>query len=137
MKPILTNHRVDQILAYPARATHDEIEALAREVAGHRAATNTVVETRRRDEIPAEGDLVEVEWEGTRRKRAIYVRELRTGAHSVRIERVDAKLRPTGHFGSPRTLAKAAILSVLVRRPGLHPWHDHHGDGPCAACVRL
>lgn len=63
------------------------------------------------------GDIVEIRWEGSVTKRAKFVRVARTGSYVVRVERVDAKGKPVGEWGSERNLPPQDILRVLERAP--------------------
>lgn len=59
------------------------------------------------------GSLVEIQWEPTTTKRAVFQRFTRTGMVIVRVERVDRSGQGTGEYGAPRTIAAADVLRVL------------------------
>lgn len=67
---------------------------------------------------PRDGDVVEIRWNPTTTKRALFGRWRKTGCAIVRVERVDVKGNPRGVFGSERDVDGCDVLRVLQRKGG-------------------
>lgn len=66
--------------------------------------------------IAEPGDLVEIYWDGTKTKRAIFVKYTRTGTIVVRLEGVDRKWQPTGVFGSDRGFQGHSLIRIIEKK---------------------
>jgi len=61
------------------------------------------------------GDLVEIQWDPTTTRTAVFQRMTRTGSVVVRVERVGRDGRGTGEYGAPRTFLSSDVLRILER----------------------
>lgn len=64
---------------------------------------------------PNAGDLVEVQWEPTKLRKAIFVRVNRAGGAIVRMDQLDARREPTGEFSTFTRTIEAWTITRIVR----------------------
>lgn len=64
---------------------------------------------------PNAGDLVEVQWEPTKLRKAIFVRVNRAGGAVVRMDQLDARREPTGEFSTFTRTIEAWTITRVVR----------------------